>query len=210
MSDMNADLDAALTGLAWLPVVAAAALALLYATHRWGLRPASRAWAAITAASPRVHALVAAILVTSAVHLALTPAHLDEAPVLGVLFALSAAAGAAVCAALYVRLPGASLAASALLVSLVAGYAITRLVGFEEWDALGLATKAVELAGLGLVVPSALRELGRVPARAGHGRVGSDAERVVRVELDEEVAAASGLVALAERGGRGEQRMQAA
>ena len=151
MSDMNPDLAAALSGLMWLPVVVLAVLTTLYAAHRAGRVLGGRAWTAVAGAPPLVHAIVVSVLATSAVHLALTPAHLDEAPLLGVLFGLSSVGGVAVCAAAYARIRGWRLGAAALLATMVVGYAITRVIGFEEWDALGLATKGIELAGLGLI-----------------------------------------------------------
>ena len=163
MSDMNSDLAAAVNGLMWLPVVVVSVLIMLYAAHRAGRVLGSRAWAAVTGAPPLVHAIVVAVLATSAVHLALTPAHLDEAPLLGVLFGLSSLGGVAVCAAAYARVRGWRLAAAGLLATMVVGYTITRVIGFEDWDALGLATKGIELAGLGLIAADLMTQRNSAP-----------------------------------------------
>jgi hypothetical protein len=103
--------------------------------------------------------LVLALASSAGVHAALAPTHAAETPLLGVMFALSALALAGV--ALRVdRRPGpvAPAAAVLLLCSLVAAYAATRLIALpplthaEPVDAVGAATKLVEVAGLVLAL----------------------------------------------------------
>jgi hypothetical protein len=151
----------ALLALLWLPVVAAVALGLLRLAWPAGFRR-------VAAARGTVHLAVLAILGTSIVHLALVPEHLGEAPVLGVLFALSVGAGVVVCAAAYAGVRHWHAAAGLLLVGLLAAYAGTRLAGYEDWDGVGLTTKAVELLALAAVVADARRErLAAILSRTG-------------------------------------------
>ena len=95
--------------------------------------------------------------VSAGVHAALVPEHLREAPQLGVAFVV--ATGLLLAAAIGVAIrPGdarAARAAQVLLVGLLAGYLASRTAGIplleprrEPADALGLATKAVELLAL--------------------------------------------------------------
>ena len=98
--------------------------------------------------SPAVHALAAALVATSVIHLALVPDHLREGPVLGVLFLLAGIAGLALVPATYLNVARSRTASAALLVALIAGYVGTRVVGYEDWDATGMWTKLVELCGL--------------------------------------------------------------
>jgi hypothetical protein len=112
-------------------------------------------------------ALVLTLASSAGIHGGLVPAHAAEAPVLGVMFAVSALLLAAI--ALRVdRAPGAAalVAAALLLVALLAAYVATRFVALaplthaEAIDLLGVTTKLIEAGGLVL----ALRLLG---TRAG-------------------------------------------
>jgi hypothetical protein len=112
-------------------------------------------------------ALVLTLASSAGVHAGLVPAHAAEAPVLGVMFAVSALLLATM--ALRVnRAPGAAVlvAAALLLAALLAAYVATRFVALpplphpEPVDLLGVATKLIEAGGLVL----ALRLLG---TRAG-------------------------------------------
>lgn len=117
------------------------------------LRPAS--------ASPGLQRglLVGLLLVTGFVHIALVPEHLAQSPLLGVLFALDGAAFVFLAVA---GLRGESnwwrlLTVSLLLGTIVAYLGVVISRG-EAVDDLGLATKLVELAALGLVLwPSGRR-----------------------------------------------------
>jgi hypothetical protein len=112
-------------------------------------------------------ALVLTLASSAGIHGGLVPAHAAEAPVLGVMFAVSALLLAAI--ALRVdRAPGAAalVAAALLLAALLAAYVATRVVALaplthpEPIDLLGVTTKLIEAGGLVL----ALRLLG---TRAG-------------------------------------------
>jgi hypothetical protein len=101
----------------------------------------------MTAQSER-DGLVLALAASAGIHAGLVPVHLDEEPALGAGFALAAILLWAAIVALR-RRPASPLppaAATLLLAGLLAGYAVTRFG--EPVDALGLATKAVEVAGL--------------------------------------------------------------
>jgi hypothetical protein len=115
-------------------------------------------------------ALVLTLASSAGVHGGLVPAHAAEAPVLGVMFALSALLLAAI--ALRVdRAPGAAalVAAALLLAALLAAYVATRFVALaplthpEPVDLLGVTTKLIEAGGLVL----ALRLLGTRAGGAG-------------------------------------------
>jgi hypothetical protein len=108
-------------------------------------------------------ALVLTLASSAGIHGGLVPAHAAEAPLLGVMFAVSALCLAAI-AMRVDRAPGAAvLTAAALLLSgLLAAYVATRLVTLaplthpEPIDLLGVTTKLIEAGGLVL----ALRLLG--------------------------------------------------
>jgi drug/metabolite transporter (DMT)-like permease len=99
--------------------------------------------------------------ISAGVHAALVPEHWSEERLMGVSFVVAAVALAG-CAWLLNRYPRSAWtvrSAAALLVGLIAAYAVTRIgpaarvFGHaEEVDALGVATKAVELIGVGLAV----------------------------------------------------------
>jgi hypothetical protein len=109
----------------------------------------------------KVRGLVVVCGISAGAHAALIPEHWGEERLMAVGFLL-AALGLAGCAWLLDRHPRSArlvAGAGALLVALIAGYAITRIAPLaelfghaEEVDALGLTTKAFELVGLGLVL----------------------------------------------------------
>lgn len=102
-------------------------------------------------------ALVAACAVSAGIHGALTPEHLREAPSAGVGFLVSTMLLAGLCVALTLRPTsrGTAAVAGAVLAGLLVAYGFAVATGVpvlhpetEHADALGLATKAVELVGL--------------------------------------------------------------
>lgn len=124
--------------------------------------------------------LVFALASSAGVHAALVPTHAEQTPLLADLFGLSALSLAVV--AVWVdRAPGGvSLAAAALLLAtLLAVYAVTRLVALpplthaEPIDALGAITKLIEAAGLVLSLRLLHTSAGRArsgpPVREGAG-----------------------------------------
>jgi hypothetical protein len=118
-------------------------------------------------ASSAEKALVLALASSAGVHGGLVATHAAEAPVLGVMFALSALVLAAIALRVDRGAGAAALVAAALLLAaLLAAYVATRFVALaplthpEPVDPLGVATKLIEAGGLVL----ALRLLG---TRAG-------------------------------------------
>ena len=111
--------------------------------------------------------LVLTLASSAGVHGGLVPAHAAEAPMLGVMFAMSALLLAAIALRVDRARGAAALVAAALLLpALLAAYVATRFVALppvphaEPVDLLGAATKLIEAGGLVL----ALRLLG---TRAG-------------------------------------------
>jgi len=124
----------------------------------------------------RAHLLVVICAISAGVHAVLAPMHFHEGSTLGIAFGVSAAALAAVAVALDRRPESrpAMHAAALLLGGLIAAYVATRvatvpLVGEhrEAVDAVGLATKLVELLGLLLAIRSINKGVARrMPAVA--------------------------------------------
>jgi Kef-type K+ transport system membrane component KefB len=114
--------------------------------------------------------LVLACAASAGVHFALAPEHWRESAISGVAFAASAVALAA-CAVALDRLPRSRLAVTAaavLLAGLLGAYLLTRFTAMppladhaEPVDAVGVATKVVEAAGLALAVVVSQRTVGR-------------------------------------------------
>ena len=114
--------------------------------------------------------LAGACAASAGAHAALVPEHLRTEPAPGVAFIVACVLMLGIAAALALR-PDDALAAQAatlLLAGLIAAYAVSRTTGLpllhpepEAVDAVGLATKAVELAGfllaLGLSQPGGRR-----------------------------------------------------
>ena len=103
--------------------------------------------------------LVLALAASAGVHGALVPTHAAEAPLLGVMFALSALLLSGIALRID-RAPGplALAAAVLLLAALLAAYVATRFVALppvphaEPVDLLGAATKLIEAGGLVLAL----------------------------------------------------------
>jgi hypothetical protein len=120
---------------------------------------------------------VLACAFSAGVHAGLVPEHLHESTTLGVGFAGAAALSAVV--ALELRRAEESLwppiAASVLLTGLIVAYGLSRAAGLavlgaerEALDPLGLATKAIELAGLTCalsLITNSMRQAGKPLAR---------------------------------------------
>lgn len=128
-----------LLAVLWLP----AALALLRRDDR-----IARAWRRLDLPTQGALLLMA---VAAAVHLALIPAHAGD-PVTAVLFALDAAALTAVGFAGLAGVRGWRPAAVLLLLGAVGAYGFYVAGGREALDLTGVATKAVELLGVELLV----------------------------------------------------------
>ena len=121
----------------------------------------SRPW---RRAAGTVQSAAVLMMVTAAVHAALIPHHLQEEPLTSLLFAINAV--------LFIALSLATdwrhwrLASSALLIATILGYLFYIVAGIEGPDQVGLATKLIELAALGLVLVPAPAE-----TRGAHRRI---------------------------------------
>lgn len=98
--------------------------------------------------------ILASCAVSAGVHAGLVPAHIHEEPALAGAFALAAVGLVAIAVALDRGHTVALVPAGLLFAALLGGYALAVLGGAgplqrDDPDLLGLATKAVELAGLG-------------------------------------------------------------
>jgi hypothetical protein len=101
--------------------------------------------------------LVAACAASIGIHVALAPEHVREQAPIGIGFCI-AAMGLTVAVVGLLRAPGKTWPAKlalVVLVGLVVGYVITRLVEIprvvgtpEDWDPVGIFTKAIELGGV--------------------------------------------------------------
>jgi hypothetical protein len=101
--------------------------------------------------------VVAACAISAGAHAGLVPAHLREAPQVGVAFVVAAGLLLVAATALAIRPPslGAARGAALLLAGLIALYAASRTTGIpllepraEPLDAVGATTKVVEALGL--------------------------------------------------------------
>jgi hypothetical protein len=116
------------------------------------------------AAPGSVRAAALLMIFTAGVHLALVPHHLDDGPITAPLFLVNGIAFLAL-AVLAFRAWWWRRAAAALLVATIVAYLFYVAVGLEGPDQVGIATKLVELAALGLALVPAPHE--RRPSRRG-------------------------------------------
>lgn len=138
--------------LLYLPVAIAAGALAVELAARAGSAGARRLRSMLLAAPPAAALAALLMAVSAVVHLAIVPAHTDE-PVTAVLFVLDGAALAVMAVAvMLVRRPMVARASTALLAAGGAAYAIYLLAGIETADAVGLITKVVELAAIGLLI----------------------------------------------------------
>jgi uncharacterized membrane protein len=116
--------------------------------------------------------VVAACAASAGVHAALVPEHLEHEPALGAAFVAAAVLTLALSAGLAIRPSSAAIASLATLVlaTLIAAYALSVTTGIpglsdgpERADAVGLATKAVEAAGLFFALQLTTTKGGREP-----------------------------------------------
>lgn len=143
---------AALLALLYLPVAVMALLTLVEGAARAGWTPALDLRHAYLETPPAVRLAVLGMVVSAVVHLALVPQHLSEDPLLGVLFVLDGAGLLVVSAWSLTRpVPGWRVAGIALLAAGVVAYLGYVAAGAETADAVGVATKAIEAAAIGLL-----------------------------------------------------------
>ena len=119
--------------------------------------------------------LTVTLAVSAGVHAALAPEHWRERPLLGLGFAAAAAAlGAGVVWVQAAPSPLAARFALGLLGGLTALYLASRIHGLpvtgrEEWDVVGAATQAVQLAGIAVAALLARSKHASKPALATRG-----------------------------------------
>jgi hypothetical protein len=166
--------EAVLAALPYLPVVVVASLVALDIAARAGFSTAVRVRSACVGTTPQVVLASLGMMISATVHLVLASTHVVETPVLACLFALD---GVALLAAALWSLtrpfPGWRPAGAGLLAASVVAYVVYLSARRETFDAVGAATKVVELAAIGLLVlPSrrGARRSSRLPV--SHKRTG--------------------------------------
>ena len=148
----------ALVALTFLPVAVMAALTALEAGTSAGLPAAARLRAAYLATPPASRLAALGLAISATVHLALALAVPHGDTLVAVLFAFDAAALLAVAGwAAALPVPGWRPVGVALLGAGLIAYIVAVGGGREELDVVGVATKSVELATLGLIVAAARR-----------------------------------------------------
>jgi hypothetical protein len=151
----------ALMALLYLPVVITALLLALEAGARAGLPPAVKMRRAYLTSGPTVRLAALGMVMSATIHLGLAPSHWAEDHVRAVLFALDGVAlGGVAISALMLRLPAWRAAAVALLSAELFAYLGYVVAGVEQLDAVGIATKLVALAVIGLVLVGSTHHVG--------------------------------------------------
>jgi hypothetical protein len=139
--------------LLYLPVVLVALLFSLEIAARAGSSSALRLRRDYLDTSARVRLAALGMLISATVHLALAPVHLAEAPLLAGVFVLDGVALLIVALwALARPRPGWRAAGVGLLAGGVLAYAALLAVGLETLEAVGVATKVVEVTAICLLV----------------------------------------------------------
>lgn len=132
-------------------------------------------WFGLPLHNPRRGVPVAALLVTAAAHIPVIPAHLREAPYVGVLFILLVAGSLLMAAVLAMRDAKAAYNVTAVMMALaLASYVISRIVGLPligddvgNWlEPLGVVSITVELIALTACGSIALSAKSSKPAPA--------------------------------------------
>jgi hypothetical protein len=159
--EMYGDHAGAIVALLYLPVVVVGAAFAIDRSAAAGWSPALRFVAGFELASRARRAVALLLAISAAIHLGIVPAHLDENPTLAALFVLDfIALTAAAVTAFDARIPYWRAAAASLLVANLVAYAAYVGAGAETLDAVGIASKAVELAALILVIRPATAFVG--------------------------------------------------
>lgn len=143
--------DAAISALVWFaPVVITALFALELAAGK-GLTPAVRLRARLLALDTSRRLALLLLAITGLIHAALIPAHVGE-PVTAALFALFTSGAIAAIAGALLGVRGWTMLAVLLLGGAVLAYGAYLLLGLEQADGVGIATKIVEMAAVGLLL----------------------------------------------------------
>ena len=158
-----ADHGPALVALTVLPVAIMAALTALEVGACADFPAAARLRAAYLAAPPVSRLAALGLAISATVHLALALTAPHGGVLIAVFFALDAVALLAVAGwATVLPVAGWRTAGAALLSAGLIAYVMAVGAGLEEFDLVGVATKLVELATLGLLIAAARR-----PAQRG-------------------------------------------
>jgi hypothetical protein len=150
-----------IVALLYLPIVVMGLLLALEAGARAGIRAAMRLRSAFIDSSSSVRMAAFGMSISATIHLALAPSHWAEDHVRAVLFALDGIALTAIAiSALLLRRSAWHVAAVALLSADVVAYFGYVVAGVEQLDAVGIATKLVELVVIGLVLVGSTHHVG--------------------------------------------------
>ena len=140
----------AIVALTYLPVVLVGLLLALDLGSRLRI-PTARRCLDLYEGAPRTTKLAALLLaMTGAVHLALVATHVDQ-PVTAALFAIDGLSLTGFSGLVFLR-GTMSAAAVGLLAASLSGYALYLLAGLESLDAVGVATKLIEVSAAGLLL----------------------------------------------------------
>jgi hypothetical protein len=144
---------AALVALLYLPVIVTTALLVIDLGARRRIPIAVRLLGGYLSALPLERLALLGIAMTATIHLALVPGHAAENPTLAALFTLDGLALLAVILwALGLRVPGWRSAGLVVLAVGVVAYVVYLAAGLESPDAVGIATKLLELATMALLL----------------------------------------------------------
>ena len=143
----------AIVALLYLPIAITGVMLALEVGARAGVPAAMRVRSAFINSSPDVRMAAFGMVVSATIHVALAPSLWSEDHVRTVLFILDGVALTAVAvAALLLRFPPWRAAGVVLLGAEIVAYAGYVVAGMEQLDAVGIATKLVELAVIGVIL----------------------------------------------------------
>ncbi|MDP9246732.1 MAG: hypothetical protein M3O95_01355 [Candidatus Dormibacteraeota bacterium] len=144
---------AALVALLFLPVIVTTLLLAIELGARRRIPIAVRLLGGYLTALPVERLAFLGIAMTATIHLALVPGHVTENPTLAILFTLDGMALLAVISwALSLPIPGWRSAGLVVLAIGVVAYFGYLAAGLERPDAIGIATKLLELATMALLL----------------------------------------------------------
>ena len=147
---MDHDHAPALTFLLFGAPLVVTAIAAVELAARCGWPPARATMLRIEHSTARTQAAALCLLIAGIIHIGLVPGHAGE-PLLAASFLGAGIAFVVLAAAAFTSVPW-RVPAALVIGSVLAAYALTRAVGYEGVDALGVASCAVELLALGLLL----------------------------------------------------------
>jgi hypothetical protein len=150
-----------IVALLYLPIVVMGLLLALEAGARAGVPAAMRLRSAFIDSSSSARTAAFGMSISATIHLALAPSHWAEDHIRAILFALDGIALTVVAiSALLLPRSAWRVAALALLSADVVAYFGYVVAGVEHLDAVGVATKLVELVVIGLVLVGSTHHVG--------------------------------------------------